>query len=225
MKKILFLAIALVAAGSVSAQRYHPRRAPRRVVRQAPPQRRPVVYDNQVKIGIAGGVNFSNTVDAYNPNFSTSTIAGLHLGLTFDIPLAYPVSFAPEILYSQKGYQALTTYGNFKQRTNYIDIPLLAKFKLVPGFNFVAGPQISLLTSTKNIYDNGFNRVYEESYNNRGDKSALSGVLGIGINLNRNVELRGRYVIDLTENHGDGSSAIPDYRNQMFQLGLNFRVQ
>jgi CTP synthase (UTP-ammonia lyase) len=219
MKKILFLAIALLAvAGEVSAQRYYPRRS-RRVVRQAPIQRRPI-YDNQIKVGIAGGVNFSNTVDAYNSNFSTSTTAGVHVGLTLDIPLARQVSFAPEILYSQKGYQAQTIYGDFKQRTNYIDIPLLAKIKLVPGFNFVVGPQLSFLTSTRNIYDNGFDRVYEESYNNRGDKSIISGVLGVGIDLNRNVELRGRYAIDLGENRAEYGSNLPDYRNQVFQLGL-----
>jgi hypothetical protein len=224
MRKFFFLAIALfLVAGTASAQRYYPRRYPRRVVRQAPP-RRPV-YDNQIKVGVAGGVNFSNTIDAYNPNFSTSTIAGLHIGLTLDVPVNPMFSFAPEIFYSQKGYQAATTYGNFKQRTNYIDVPLLAKFNVVPGFNFVVGPQVSILTSTRNIYDNGFNTVYEESYNNRGDHSALAGVFGIGINLNRNVELRGRYIIDLTENRGDAASEIPDYRNQVFQLGLNFKFQ
>ncbi|TSD63008.1 PorT family protein [Inquilinus sp. KBS0705] len=224
MKKILFLAIAtLFVAGTASAQRYQ-RRPPRRVyVRQAPP-RRPI-YDNQVKIGIAGGVNFSNTVDAYNSNFSTSTIAGLHVGLTLDVPLARQVSFAPEVLFSQKGYEAETTYGNFKQRTNFIDIPLLAKIKLVPGFNFVIGPQVSFLTSTKNIYDNGFNTVYEESYNNRGDRAFIGGVLGVGIELNRNIELRGRYTIDLNQSRAEYGSEIPDYRNQVFQLGLNFRIQ
>ncbi|WP_238395297.1 porin family protein [Mucilaginibacter sp. 14171R-50] len=228
MKKILFMAICLLTvAGSVSAQRYD-RRYPRRVIRRPVPvqeryQRR---GDNfyQPRVGIAGGVNFSNTVDAYNSDFSTSTIAGLHLGLTFDIPVAYPLSFAPEILFSQKGFRAETTYGEFKQRTNYIDIPLLAKFRLVPGFNFVVGPQLSFLTSTKNIYDDGFNTIYENDYDNRGDKSYISGVIGVGIDLNRNVELRGRYAIDLDKNRSN-SGAIPDYRNQVFQLGLGFKFQ
>jgi hypothetical protein len=228
MKKILFLAICLLAVGSVSAQRYD-RRYQRRIVRRpAPVQERYERRNNddfyQPKVGIAGGVNFSNTVDAYNSDFTTSTIAGVHVGLTFEIPIAYPLSFAPEIMFSQKGYRAETTYGQFKQRTNYIDIPLLAKFRVVPGFNFVIGPQFSFLTSTRNTYDDGFNRVYETEYDNRGDKSYISGVIGIGINLNRNVELRGRYAIDLDKNRST-SGLIPDYRNQVFQLGLGFKFQ
>lgn len=223
MKKILFMAICLLVAGSVSAQRYQ-RRYPRRVVRQAPPrERRPVNNFYRPTVGIAGGFNFSNTVDAYNADFATSTIVGAHVGLTFDIPIIYPLSFAPEVLFSQKGYKAETVYGTFKQRTNYIDVPLLAKFRVVPGFNFVVGPQLSFLTSTTNTFDNGFDRVYEDHYNDRGDKSYVSGVIGVGIELNRNVELRGRYAIDLGENHSNGFSDIPDYRNQVFQLGLGFK--
>ncbi|MBK0381236.1 porin family protein [Mucilaginibacter segetis] len=222
MKKTLFLAISLFIAGSVSAQRYHnPRRPPHRMMRQ---ERRPVDDFYQPKVGITGGLNISNTVDAYNSNFSTSSITGVHAGLTFEIPLVYPLSFAPEILYSQKGYKAETNYGQFKQRTNYIDIPLLAKLRVVRGFNIVAGPQLTFLTSTKNIYDDGFNTVYEERYNNRGDKSYIAGVVGVGIDLNRNVELRARYNIDLQQNTPDDGS-VPDYRNQVFQVGLGFRFQ
>ncbi|MGY4537520.1 opacity protein-like surface antigen [Mucilaginibacter sp. UYNi724] len=226
MKKFLLMAVCLIAvAGSVSAQRYD-RRYPRRVVRRpAPVQER---YNRRggddfymPKVGIAGGVNFSNTIDAYNSDFSTSTIAGWHAGLTFEIPIAYPLSFAPEILFSQKGYKAETIDGTFKQRTNYVDIPLLAKFRLVPGFNFVIGPQLTFITSTRNTYDDGFNTISESEYNYRGDKSYISGVIGVGINLNRNVELRGRYAIDLDKNYSN--SGAPDYRNQVFSLGLGFK--
>ncbi|GGH23621.1 PorT family protein [Mucilaginibacter phyllosphaerae] len=213
----------LTVAASASAQRYD-RRYPRRGVRRpAPVQQRYRDDFMQPKIGIAAGVNFSNTVDAYNSDFSTSTIAGWHAGLTFELPVSYSFSFAPEILFSQKGYKAETDYGEFKQRTNYIDIPLLAKFKVVPGFNFIIGPQLTFLTSTKNIYDDGFDTVYENEYNNRGDKSVISGVIGVGINLNRNVELRGRYAIDLSKNRTSFDSSIPDYRNQVFSLGLGFK--
>ena len=231
MKKLLFLAIGLLTiAGSVSAQGYYgPRRNPRRVIRRAPPQQQ--IRHRQVddfykpKVGIAGGFNFSNTVDAYNADFSTSSTVGAHVGLTFEVPVAYPLSFAPEILFSQKGYKAETAYGTYRQRTNYIDIPLLAKFRVVPGFNIVAGPQLTFLTSTRNTYDDGFSTIYRDNYSNLRDKSYLSGVLGVGVDINRNVELRARYAIDFSENRGDFNSSIPDYRNQVFQLGIGFKFQ
>ncbi|TWR23922.1 PorT family protein [Mucilaginibacter achroorhodeus] len=226
MKKLLFIALCLFMAGEVSAQ-YYPQPRRRVVRRMPPPQRyeRRQVYNDYMRpsIGVAVGANFSNTVDSYNADFSTSTIAGWHVGLTSNIPISYSFAFAPELLFSQKGYQAETTDGNFKQRTNYIDIPLLAKFKVVPGFNFLIGPQLTFQTSTKNIYDDGFNRVVENEYDNRGDKSYVAGVIGISVDLNRNVELRGRYNIDLSRNRTDGVSLLPDYRNQVFQLGLGFK--
>jgi opacity protein-like surface antigen len=229
MKKFLFLAIGLLTfAASVSAQSYYgPRRGPRRV-RHAPvyhQARRPVDDFYRPKVGIAGGLNISNTVDAYNSNFSTSSIAGAHVGLTFEVPLVYPLSFAPEILFSQKGYKAETSYGTFRQRTNYIDIPLLAKFRVVRGFNIVAGPQLTFQTSTRNTFDDGFSTIYRDNYSNLEDKSYISGVLGVGIDINRNVELRARYAIDLQQNRGDFNSNLPDYRNQVFQIGLGFKFQ
>lgn len=139
--------------------------------------------------------------------------------------MVYPLSFAPEVLFSQKGYKAETADGTFRQKTNYIDIPLLAKFRVARGFNIVAGPQLTFLTSTRNTFDNGFNTIYEDNYNNRGDRSHVAGVIGFGIDLNRNVELRARYAIDFGQNNGDINSNLPDFRNQVVQLGIGFKFQ
>ncbi|PAW93077.1 hypothetical protein CKK33_06045 [Mucilaginibacter sp. MD40] len=224
MKKLLFMALCLFIAGEVSAQ-YYPQR-PRRVMRRPPPpryERRPYNDFYRPSFGVAVGANFSNTVDSYNADFSTSTIAGWHVGLTANFPVSRSFAFAPELLFSQKGYKAETTDGTFKQRTNYIDIPLLAKFRVVPGFNFLIGPQLTFQTSTRNIYEDGFNRIVETEYDNNGDKSIIAGVIGVGIDLTRNVELRARYNIDLDRNRTNGASLLPDYRNQVFQLGLGFK--
>jgi len=131
MKKIHLLALLLLFAGSVSAQYYDPNRPPRpraRRMAQRPPQ-------SQVQVGLALGINTSNIVDANNSYRGTGTVSGFNAGITFDAPIAYNFSFAPEVLYSQKGYFAETADGNLTQRYNFIDVPLLAKFKIAPGFN------------------------------------------------------------------------------------------
>ena len=223
MKKttILIMAIALLATSAVNAQRrYWPPRNKQRKVQ--PNSNRYDFYEPRV--GIVVGGNIANTVSAYNSNYSTDPLLGFNAGLTFDVPIIYPISFVPEVLFSQKGYTAATTAGNFTQRTNYIDIPLLAKFKLGPVVNFYIGPQLAFLLSTKNTYDNGFTITSQQYYENNRDKSAIvNGVLGVGFELNRYVELRGRYAIDLGRTRGDAYT--PDYRNQVFQIGLGIKFQ
>ena len=221
MKKIVFFAICLFAlAGSVSAQGYY--YGPRRVRR--PPPRRQSDDFNRVRIGIAGGLNLADAVDSYNQNYTTGSIAAFHVGLTMDVPLIYPLSFEPEVLFSQKGYSAQTPDGNFTQRANFIDVPLLAKFRLSPYVNFVIGPQVSFPISTTNTYDNGFTETAQQHYSTTSDRTVLDGVIGVGFDINPNVELRFRYTYDFQETD-DNAYYVPGYHNEVWQIGLGFKFQ
>ena len=223
MKNLLILTITLLVAGTVSAQRRYP--PPRRYPAARHESRRPADDFYRVKFGIVGGVNISNLIDVDDANYSTDTKAGLNIGGSLDIPIIYPLAFEGEVLYSQKGYRANTIDGDFTQRSNFIDVPLLAKLRLAPAFNLVVGPQISFLTSTQNIYPKGFMVDREDVYNHDADgynKSVIGGVIGVGIDLNPNVELRGRYTLDLQNNDNNGTYT-PQYRNQVWQIGLGFK--
>lgn len=224
MKKyFLLLAIGLMFAGSVSAQQYY--YGPRRVQPRHHRYERDRHDDfNRVRVGVAGGLNLANTVTGYDNGVSTGTIAGFNAGLFLDVPLIYPLSFEPEVLYSQKGYSASTPDGHFTSRENFIDVPLLAKFKLAPGFNFLIGPQLSFLTNTTNTYSSGFT-VTEQNHesNTNGNNTFLDGVIGVSFDLNQNVELRARYTLDFNQGDGYGDSYVPQYRNQVFQIGLGIK--
>jgi len=225
MKKLLFLfAISLLVAGSVSAQGYY--YGPRRAVRRPAPRSHTDEF-YRIRVGLTGGINIANTVNAYNNNYSTAAIAGFNAGLTMEIPLIYPLSFAPEVLYSQKGFAATTTSdGNFTLRTNYVDVPLLAKFKLSPTFNFLIGPQLSIPVSTTQTFDNGFDITSEQNYSTYGsEKTILDGVLGVSFDINPNVELRARYTLDMQQNPQNSSFSNGDYRNQVWQIGLGFKFE
>jgi hypothetical protein len=200
MKKIIFLAAGLLLAGAANAQ---------------------------IKFGVAGGADFSNIIKTDDPNFKTDYKTGFNAGVTLDIHLIGPLSFAPEILYAQKGYQAQTTFGQFDQRTNFIDAPLLAKFKLAPGFSVVAGPQVSFLLSTTNTYSNGFSTVAQQRYeedSNKFRKSIIDGVVGLTVDVTKTVDLHARYAIDLQQDNVDGTTQTPQYRNQVWQVGLGIKI-
>ncbi len=219
MKKLLFLVICLFTAGTVCAQNYY--YGPRRV------HHRPAPKDDfyHASIGIEGGPSIANTVSSYNSNYSTATIIGFHAGLTANIPIIKPLSFEPEVLFSQQGYQASTADGTLIQRNNFISIPLLAKFQLVKGFDFLVGPQFNFPVTSTTTFNDGFNISSESYYTDNTNKSTVAGVLGFSIDLNPNVYIHARYVIDLDSNTLDANSPLPDYRNQVWQFGLGIRFR
>jgi len=222
MKHILFLAICLLVAGSVSAQTYY--YGPRHI-RRRPVQRQSNDDFYRPRIGIEGGLSIANTVSSYNSNYGTNSILAFNAGIVAEVPLIYPLSFEPEVLFSQKGYQANTTDGTLTQRNDYIDVPLLAKFRLVRGFNFLVGPQLNFPVASTTTFNNGFNTSSESYYTTTSNKSYVAGVVGFSIDLNQNVDIHARYVIDLSSNEQDVNSPIPSYRNQVWQFGLGIKFQ
>jgi hypothetical protein len=223
MKHILILAICLLVAGSVSAQTYY--YGPRRVVHRRPAQRQQTDDFYRPRVGVEAGLSIANTVSSYNQNYSTNGILGFNAGLTAEIPIIYPLSFQPEVLYSQKGYEANTVDGTLTQRNSYIDIPLLAKFRIVRGFSFLVGPQINIPVASTTTFDNGFNRSSETYYTDSSNKSYVAGAFGVSIDLNPNVDIHARYLIDLSSNTQDENSPIYNYRNQVWQFGIGLRFQ
>lgn len=181
-------------------------------------------------VSVKGGVNFSNIIKSGDKDFSTEFKPGFHAGLGIDIPVIMGFSFAPEVLFSQKGYKTTGTSiigGNneYTVTTNFIDVPILAKFKAT-GFNIHLGPQVSFLTSTTETFKQGSDAfrktVKEDNANLR--KSIIGGVVGIGLDVSSKLSLTGRYALDFQKNNEDGSTETPVYKNQVIQVGLGIKL-
>ena len=206
MKKIFILAIALLSsAGIANAQS----------------------TDKPIKFGVKAGANFSNIIkDNGNNSFKTDYLVGYHAGITLDIKLLDNLAFTPEALYSTKGYKSTSSVGEFTQTTHFIDIPILASIKLGGGLNLVAGPQVSFLMSTKNTFETGFGTAEQkivEDDSNRFRKSLVGGVIGFRYDFSNKIGLNGRYALDFQKNNENGSSQTPEYKNQVFQVGLGLK--
>jgi opacity protein-like surface antigen len=202
MKRILVLAAGLFFAGAVQAQ-------------------------EPVKFGIKGGVNLSNIIkDDGDNNFDTKMNTGFNVGVTMDLPLGDVFSFTPEVLYATKGYKLKSDLGEFKQTTSFIDIPVLATIKLgESGLNLVAGPQVSFLLSTKNKLDTGFGDVQSEvdEESDQFKKSLVSGVVGLRYDVSENFDIHGRYALDFQKINENGSNNTPEYKNQVFSIGVGYK--
>ncbi len=205
MKKIFILAIALFITGVANAQS----------------------TDQAIRFGVKAGANFSNIIkDDGNNNFETSYLTGFHAGVTVDIKLLENLAFTPELLYSTKGYKLKSSFGEFTQTTNFIEVPILASIHLGGGLNLVAGPQVSFLLSTNNKFENGFVSTQEQIVEDESDrfkKSLVGGVIGFRYDFNNKVGINGRYALDFQKNNENGSTSTPEFKNQVFQVGLGVK--
>ena len=205
MKKIFVLAMGLFVSGVVNAQ----------------------TTDKPITLGAKAGVNFSNIIkDDGNNNFNTDYLVGYHAGLTVDIKLTDNFAFTPEALYSTKGYKSSSTFGKFTQTTHFIDIPILASVKLVQGLNVVVGPQVSFLLSTDNKFETGFGTAQQKIVEDDADrfkKSLFGGVIGFRYDFSNRVGINGRYALDFQKNNENGSTQTPEFKNQVFQVGLGLK--
>lgn len=203
MKKIIILAICLFTAGAVNAQ-------------------------SPIRLGVKAGLNIPNIIkDDGNNNYDTKVNPGFNAGITLDIMLIKGLAFTPELLYSTKGYKLETPLGEFKQTTHFVDIPILATINLGgSGLNLVVGPQVSFLTSTKNKYSSNFGPTVEEEYREDSDKfkkSLVGGVIGFRYDINDKFDIHGRYALDFQKNNEDGTRRTPEYKNQVFSVGVGVK--
>lgn len=205
MKKIIILAMGLFITGVANAQS----------------------TDKAIRLGVKAGVNYSNIIkDDGNNNFKTDYLVGYHAGLTLDIKLLQNLAFTPEALYSTKGYKLTSSVGEFTQTTHFIDIPILASITLADKLNLVVGPQVSFLLSTENKFENGFGTAQQkiiEDESDRFKKSLVGGAIGFRYDFSNKIGLNGRYALDFQKNNENGSSTTPEYKNQVFQLGLGLK--
>ena len=213
MKKLVAGAIvALVMSGSVFAQKSDDKGA-----------------SNSLHFGIRGGLSLASIVKDDNaPDFSAKMKPGVQAGVYLQLPLSTAFSVQPEVLFSQKGYGAngsfLGAAYKYKVTSNYIDVPLLAKFTPHKDFGIVVGPQFSFLTNTSYKFTTT-NAQYENVVKNDNDnlrKNILGGLIGLEAGLSDNITVSARYALDFQKNNGDGTSNSLKYRNQVlsFTLGL-----
>lgn len=212
MKKVFIFAIGLLVAGVANAQTSSSKKS-------GGPQ-----------FGLKAGGNFSNIIKTGDDNFKTEFKPGFNAGLFIEIPIVDRLSFAPELMYSQKGYKTTgsSVLGgdyDYSVTTNFIEVPILAKIQAAPNFSIVLGPQVSFLSSTTESFKQG-SQTYQNTVKANNDnlkKSIAGGVVGIGIDITPKVSLNGRYALDFQKNNENGTSETPLYKNQVIQASLGFK--
>jgi hypothetical protein len=122
MKRIILVAIALMAFGFTNAQ--------------------------STKYGVKGGLNVSG-ITGYAED--TKTLIGFHVGGFAEIKVIEKLAIQPEFLFSTQGtvIEGFNGDSNTTVKVNYLNIPVLAKYYITNAFTVEAGPQIGFLLSAK----------------------------------------------------------------------------
>lgn len=179
--------------------------------------------------GVKAGANLSNVWDSEGEDFDADAKLGFAAGLFVGIPIGRYIGVQPEVLFSQKGFQAsgtlLGTSYSYKKTTNWIDIPMHFQIKPLAFLTILVGPQVSFRVSERNEYTFGNNSTaQEEEFENDNIRKNMLGIsTGFDINI-YHVVVSGRASWDLQNNRGDGTSTTPRYRNQFVQLTVGFKI-
>jgi hypothetical protein len=151
-------------------------------------------------------VNGNAQVPRYFP------VAGFQGGLLLAVPLSNKLSLQPEVGFSAQGTtNKPPTFYTVSATENYnfdwVNIPLLLKYKLPFGFFVETGPQLGLLISA-NIQENivGGTNVAYYNVKSQYKSSDFEWVLGTGFLFPYNIGLDVRYNLGLS-NFSNGSSS------------------
>jgi hypothetical protein len=180
----------------------------------------------QFKFGVKAGANFSN-VNGSDLS-GTSTLVGFNGGIFFDLPLAKHLSLQPEVLYSGQGFKATetvstTTYtGTFTE--NYINIPVLLKYRFPMGLFIETGPQVGFLMTAK-LKVSGASADNKSAYNS----TDFDWAVGAGFHIpTTKLAVDARYNFGLANiannNNNSWGSSSTSFKNGVFQLGLMYTL-
>ncbi|WP_223607944.1 porin family protein [Chryseobacterium sp. OSA05B] len=193
-------------------------------------QQTPTTSSNPVTFGVKGGMNVSSLSKDEGLDDQKSKI-GFNAGVFANIPVAESFSIQPEVLYSQYGSKAdYTVLGNkFSSSTklDYIAVPVMFQYNLIPNLFVEAGPEFGFLVSAKNKIKNESNGNSSTSDNYKDDLKTFNfGIgLGAGYYFTDNFGITARYVAGLTDVAKDRPNGSDAVRNNTFQVGLAYKFK
>ena len=173
-----------------------------------------VAKSQNFAVGIKAGANASKiSGSSFNDEFKLSYQAGVFMEIDFNKKWG----IQPEVLFSQSQATTVATSGgitapNTNYNLNYLNIPLLLRYKIGKILVLNAGPQYSILLNNDNtVLTNGKNAFKDGDF-------AMVGGLQLGF---KYVRIYARYNVGL--NNINDVSNSDNWKSQQIQAGVGFR--
>ncbi|WP_312081910.1 porin family protein [Epilithonimonas hominis] len=173
--------------------------------------------------GVKGGANIS-TISQEKGWGDKNSKVGFYAGAYMNAPVNALFSIQPELIYNNMGVKYTNGNTSHTLNLNYLSMPIMFQFELIPKFYVEGGPQFGVLVGNKNKYQSDSKTIIEK------DKDAynqldLSGGIGLGFKFN-NMAIGARYIIGFTDIKKNGSTSWKNsdkqLRNSGFQVGLQY---
>jgi opacity protein-like surface antigen len=208
MKKVILSAIAVLAFGLTNAQ--------------------------ETKFGAKLGLNVA-TLSSKDSDGIKSKI-GLNIGGFAEIKISETFAFQPELLFSMQGAKSSTSnsgsgFSSTSESTgslNYINIPLMAKYFVIPKLSIEAGPQIGFLLSAKTEFTSSttFGGTTQTSSDSKDTKEFYKTVdfglnFGASYDITENIFAGVRYNLGLSDIIKDNTGN--SVKNSVFSLNAGYK--
>lgn len=167
------------------------------------------VNAQDISYGVKAGVNIANTCSS-----NTDPRTSFHLGGMVEFSISQIFSIQPELLYSAQGARN----SDISINTDFINVPIMAKYYILDDLSLEAGPQIGFLIKSERKYQN--NTIIRNSKDLF--KPIDYGVnLGVGYKLDEGVNFAMRFNFGLS-NIYDLENSDDDWKNRVLQASVGY---
>lgn len=182
------------------------------------------------RIGVKGGLNFTNLINDKDGKTRTS----FHAGLSAEFFVNNELSIQPELLYSRQGAKARFTTNSWMgyseieatMKLDYINIPVMLKYYPAEGFSLQVGPQIGFLVNA--VADSSTSNSGSKYSNSEDVKDMIEAVdfgmnVGVGYEFSEGVFFDVRYNLGLKKVNKELPPGESNVQNGVFQLSVGLR--
>ncbi|QHS60231.1 porin family protein [Chitinophaga agri] len=161
-----------------------------------------------LSFGVKGGLTISKLTQFNDSKVRPSVYAGGFANIAFTESIA----LQPELLYSGQGTKYEPLNQTITYRLNYINIPVMFQYRIVPEFFLEAGPQLGFMVAGKT-------HAGKVTIDISDDTKAVDFGLGFGLGYQFPVGLgvSARYMFGLTNVF---ERSLDDNKNSVAQIGL-----
>lgn len=170
----------------------------------------------QLSIGIKGGTNFSSIQikeSSQSMKSNSDNRTAFILGGYATISLPSNLKLQPEFLYQGMG----GSIDNVTFKNEYVSVPVLLKYGLTENFYLEAGPQFSILLSSK---------AAGEDIKNAFKSSDFQVLIGASLNLTDKIGAGVRYGMGVSNiaSSSFNSNISTDVRNKAFMVMVSYKI-